>query len=592
MKRCYRLLIAALALPLLGCRATLPPPPEVPTALPSGLVPLKLGVFPVNTFHVLGYHDVLPSRAAVTEARDGLALPLPDLVQHFSWLRDNGHPVVSWDQVIASRTGGAALPPGAVMLSFDDAYESFHSRVLPLLRLFNYPATLAVVPRWIEEPAKGRIEYEIGRIGRARFMSWAQIQDAMGSGLVEIASHSYDSHYGHIGNPGGNKQPALVTRRFDLESKRYETDAEFSGRVRLDLQQSRETLTDRLGKAPRVMVWPYGAHSDSVNAIAASVGMPYSLTLDPGVNTPEVGLSHLRRDLIELDTSTQDIEIALRPRRVRTERVVSLDLAAMIADTAGTEARLGALIERVLAMRPTLLVLTAQAATPGEDAAKQSMPADAYFPTSAARTVADVANRVAWQLRTRGGVRVFFEAPRGTGAASTLALQHDLARQAAFAGFAFSESTEPGALSSAMAALRSHRGPVESIRRFRYLGNCQDVDAERIGTLRTRLQREAADADWILLNVSTEDGRACSLTWWQALRSATQTLPIGSDQIMIELNYRRNDHAQTALVDPLLTAYAGGFRHLAYTGDLYLEGLPEVATIRAAMSVDTHPTKR
>ena len=561
-----------------------------PSSSPLGL-PLAAR-FAAGTFHMLCYHDIFASADAPGQPRDAGALTVAQLVRHFSWLRDNGYSIVTWDQIIASRSGGAPLPAGAVVLTFDDAYESFYSQVLPLLRLFNYPAILAVVPRWIDEPNAPTYEYEAGTSGSARFMSWPQIRDARASGLVEIASHSFDSHVGHAANAMGNKQPALVTRRFDIATQSYEGEAAFQQRVRVDLEKSRAVLAERLGVAPRILVWPYGAHSDLGVSIARSVGFSYALTLDPGPNTPNIALTAARRDLMEFGTSAEDIEIALRPRRVRTERMVSLDLADIVAtDAATTEARLGALLDRVIAIKPTAVILSAQAGALGA-------PRSALFNTATGAVLADIANRAAWQLRTRSGVRVFFEAPFADASLppqTTLALQEDLARRAAFAGFVFPEIASDAAVRDGTLALKRQRAPVETIRRVSLTASCRGLSVERFEantTLVAALTSAATDADWTLLNVRTDPAARCSLQWWQSLSRFVAGLRHGVDRTVIEIDYVRTADASQTITAPLLTAYAAGFRHLAYRGDLYREGLPELAQIRPAISTETHPVKR
>ncbi|MHC9858615.1 hypothetical protein ACQX09_12015 [Corynebacterium diphtheriae] len=80
--------------------------------------------------HFLGiaYHDVNdrdPDQRVV-------AVRTERLIEQLSWLRENGYQAVSVDQVLAARAGGPELPPKAVMLSFDDGYSSFYTRVMPI----------------------------------------------------------------------------------------------------------------------------------------------------------------------------------------------------------------------------------------------------------------------------------------------------------------------------------------------------------------------------------------------------------------------------------------------------------------------------
>jgi len=123
--------------------------------------------------------DVLNSLVReVRDFADPFAVDSSALVAQFSWLRENGFVPVSLDAIVAARNGGKALPPKAVLLSFDDAYLSFYTNVYPLLREFDFPAVLGVVGKWIDNPRDGSVQYgEKGTFTNARFPSWSQLRE-------------------------------------------------------------------------------------------------------------------------------------------------------------------------------------------------------------------------------------------------------------------------------------------------------------------------------------------------------------------------------------------------------------------------------
>ena len=102
-----------------------------------------------------------------------------------------------------------------MLLSFDDGYASFYTRVYPLLKAFGYPAVLALVGSWLDAPEDATVMYGDQPVPRRNFMSWEQLREVAASGLVEIASHSYALHQGIIANPQGNLEPALTSRLYD-----------------------------------------------------------------------------------------------------------------------------------------------------------------------------------------------------------------------------------------------------------------------------------------------------------------------------------------------------------------------------------------
>ena len=356
---------------------------------------------PASDFFVLCYHDVQDDMRKATPGV--LTISTAALINQFAWLREHGYQVISLEQLLAARAGRQALPPKAVLLSFDDGYVSTHERVLPLLKLFNYHAVVALVGAWMDAPSGSTVNYGNKSVPRERFMSWAQVRKLRDSGLVELASHSHDLHHGVLANPQGNRLPAASSRIYNKHRSRYENDVEYLKRLRDDLSASVESLRKNTGATPRVMVWPYGAYNRETVNIARSLGMEVALTLDDGRN--HVGaLDEVRRHLIANDDRLSDIlpQLYEKPPR-RPQRVVHVDLDYVYdADPAQQEHNLGLLVERISRMKVSTVYLQAFA-DPDGDGAADSL----YFYNRHLPMRADLFGRAAWQLRTRAGVRVY-----------------------------------------------------------------------------------------------------------------------------------------------------------------------------------------
>lgn len=411
-----------------------------------------------NDFIVLCYHEV---RDDVRDYPDPFAVDASSLVRQFAWLRGNGYTPVSLEDIVASRRGGKPLPPRAVLLSFDDSYLSFYTRVYPLLREFGFPAVLGVVGRWIDDPQGLQAPYgEKASVAQASFPSWAQLREMQASGLVEIASHSYDLHRGVAANPQGNVQPAATARLHDAATGRYEDDASWRARVHADLAQNANRIERETGRRPRAVVWPYGSYNGELVAIARELGMPVALTLEEGINTPEVPLSAVRRILVQhnpdLSTFAAEVRGPLRPEPVR---VVQLSLDAVHdADPAAQERKLSTLLERIKALKPSHVYLEAAA-----DTDKDGLADAAYFPNRHLPVRADLFNRVSWQLSSRAEVKVFAVLPATAARLSRTQLAEvyeDLARHASFDGLAAGADEDLLAGARRWRALLTPRGPV------------------------------------------------------------------------------------------------------------------------------------
>jgi biofilm PGA synthesis lipoprotein PgaB len=397
--------------------------------------------FSPGSFIALSFHEV---RDDVRDYPDPFAVDSDSLVKQFEWLRGNGYVPVSLDQIVAARQGGRPLPPKAILLTFDDAYASFYTRVYPLLLAFRIPAVLAVVGRWTDSPpGTPGIYGEKDSVPDANFASWAQIREMSASGLVEIASHSYDLHRGVPGNPQGNLQAGATTRIYDAASRRYEDDAAWRARVSADLARSVQGIERETGRRPRAVVWPYGSYNNELVKMAGDLGMPIALTLDDGVNTDVVPLGAMRRILIEHNPTLADFAAAVRgPVFPEPIRVVQVNLDNVYnPDDAVQERNLSNLLDRIKHLKPSHVLLQATADTNGDGLADAS-----YFPARHLPMRADLFNRVAWQLVSRDAVRVFavLPAPDLRMTQEQLADTYgDMARHAHIDGLLFSNGTPP-----------------------------------------------------------------------------------------------------------------------------------------------------
>ncbi|MFI9654940.1 poly-beta-1,6-N-acetyl-D-glucosamine N-deacetylase PgaB [Guyparkeria sp. GHLCS8-2] len=396
-----------------------------------------LPTVPEGQFAAFCYHDVRDDVVAGRDA-DPYAVSTNRLLAWFDWMKANDWQPVSLDRIAEARAGGRPLPKNAVLLTFDDGLASLYSHVFPLLEAYDYPALFALQTGWLKtvwdgaevtytpeafaEPGAdtgadtgadpksdpATVTYNDRPLGPEGFLTPAQIREMQASGLVEYASHSHDLHRGILGNPQGNRQPAAITRRLDPQTGEYESDAAFRQRIREDLQRSRAMIESLTGRAPRAIVWPYGAHSREVDAIAAEVGMPWSFSLGgTALNTP--GAETFSRALIVDDPLP--IEVATETRPVgehpvnlpSPQRAVHVDLDYVYdPDPEQTNANLGMLLDRIKAMQVRTVYLQAFADPDGDGNA-----AELYFPNRHLPMRADLFNRVAWQLRTRAGVRVY-----------------------------------------------------------------------------------------------------------------------------------------------------------------------------------------
>jgi len=349
-----------------------------------------------NTFITLNYHDIIPEEERVPPF-DRVAVCQEHLESHFAWLKKSGYHVVSYQDIVNASKGGKALPEKAILLTFDDGYESFHSRVFPLLKKYHYSAVVALVGTWMES------ETAAERPQGKTLLSWAQVRELVNSGLVEVASHSYDLHHGIPSNPQGNEQAAATTHAFDADLRQYEDDEEYRQRISTAVAQSANFIWQHAGVRPRVMVWPFGEYNEWLLEASRDAGMPHTMALWDGLNTL-ADLRAMHRLLIADDPNEKQFAAIVEGLRAdRPLRVIHLDMDYIHdRDPEQTERNLGAVIERVRASGANTVYLQAYSDPDGDGNADAL-----YFPNRHLPVKADLFNRVAWQLKTRAGVKVY-----------------------------------------------------------------------------------------------------------------------------------------------------------------------------------------
>ncbi len=391
--RCFLLIVAACL--LAACAKDIPvftPPAERPVAAHEQ-------AWPRNHVVVLAYHDV--------EDRDAdqayLSVRTDHLVGQLAWLRENGYQAVSVDQILAARSGGPPLPERAVLLTFDDGYSSFRTRVLPILKAYRWPAVLAPVGAWLDTPEGQPVDFGGTPTERKRLLTWQQVREIAASGLVEIGAHTDAQHYGMRANPQGNTEPAAVVRGYDPATGAYESEAAYEARIRGDVQRITEKVRRATGKPVRIWIWPYGAEGGTALRIIADNGYQLAFTLEDGLTTVDRLMSGGRM-LLSDDPGLRGFANGV----VKTEdtprmRVAHVDLDYVYdPDPRQVERNLDALVQRIADLNIDTVFLQAFADPDGDGLVKSL-----YFPNRWLPMRADLFNRVAWQLDNRTNVKVY-----------------------------------------------------------------------------------------------------------------------------------------------------------------------------------------
>jgi peptidoglycan/xylan/chitin deacetylase (PgdA/CDA1 family) len=238
------------------------------------LNPLGVQLEQVQTVPILCYHRFGGASGKMSVSASSFA-------QQLDWLARNDYHVIRLAQLVAFLDGQRPLPRRSVVITMDDGYESVHSVALPLLRKHGFAATVFVYPDFI---------------GARDAMSWAQLQDLVASGLVDVQAHS-KSHRNLIERASG------------------ETDERYRQNIEQEARAPREALERRLGAKVRHFAYPYGDANDTVLEVLARQQYQLGVTVNPGGNAFFAQPMMLRRTMIFGDYDLEAFKAKLQISR-------------------------------------------------------------------------------------------------------------------------------------------------------------------------------------------------------------------------------------------------------------------------------------
>ncbi|MBW2504312.1 MAG: polysaccharide deacetylase family protein [Deltaproteobacteria bacterium] len=168
--------------------------------------------------------------------------------EHLEILREENFTVLTLGDVVDRLLNGAVLPERCAVLTVDDAYRSFLTGAVPLLREFGFPATLFV---------------STDTVGGNDYLNWSELQTLHAMG-IEIGNHSSSHSY-------------LVNR------KTGEGKTEWRDRVVEDVARAQKLLAQHLGQAPELFAYPYGEYSNDLIEIVKQFGFKAAFAQHSGV---------------------------------------------------------------------------------------------------------------------------------------------------------------------------------------------------------------------------------------------------------------------------------------------------------------------
>ena len=180
---------------------------------------------------ILVYHNVAVHHPGDTPEQRALDVSPETFAWQMAYLQQTGTSVISLARLAAALEGRDTVPEHAVVLTFDDGWETQFIHVFPVLRRLGYTATFFVFT---------------APIGRGSgYMTWDELRELTHGGMT-VGSHSLS----HPFLPRLH-DPALIRR---------------------EIAESREILEDSLGVPVEFFAYPYGAFSSALEGAVRDAG--------------------------------------------------------------------------------------------------------------------------------------------------------------------------------------------------------------------------------------------------------------------------------------------------------------------------------
>lgn len=241
---------------------------------------------------VLMYHHF----AEGAKRSDAATVTDPEVFKsQLSYLKSIGYETITDQDLLLFLEEGKRLPKKPLFIAIDDGYLSNYTYAYPILKELGMKATIYVIGRYIVSPNEPYLKH----------FNFDQAREMIESGVINIQSHTYDSHY-KVNDSKLIPKPVLVTK---IEK---ESQEEYEARIRDDLKKSKEILEKELGIEVTTLSYPYGAHNETVDKIAKEVGYLMALTIKKGVQFPGEDPYQIQRINVSGTMSGKDIDNSIQ----------------------------------------------------------------------------------------------------------------------------------------------------------------------------------------------------------------------------------------------------------------------------------------
>ena len=233
---------------------------------------------------ILAYHNFTKDESSSYD------MNIVEFEKQMNYLAAHNYSVISLSELLAGlRTG--QLPPKPIAITIDDGFKSNFSLAYPVLKKYNFPATLFLYTNFIEKNSYS--------------LTWEEIRE-MTKNNIEIGSHTL-SHCNLL--------------KYQ-ENENYET---YLARIRREIFLSKEILESKIGRKVKFFAYPYGAYSSTIKDLAIQAGYEGIVNANSMNNTFTANSFSLNRQIIFGQSSLNSFVQILNQRPFNASQIFPYD---------------------------------------------------------------------------------------------------------------------------------------------------------------------------------------------------------------------------------------------------------------------------
>jgi len=206
---------------------------------------------------ILDYHNF------TIEESSSYKINIIEFEKQMDYLAAHNYSVISLSELLkVLRTG--KLPPKPIAITIDDGFRSSYTLAYPVLKKYNFSATLFLYTNFIEKNSYS--------------LTWEEIRE-MTKNNIEIGSHTL-SHCNL------------------LKYKKNENYETYLARIRKEIFLSKEILENKIENKVKFFAYPYGTYDPTIKDLVIQAGYEGILNANSMNNTFDIDSFSLNRQII------------------------------------------------------------------------------------------------------------------------------------------------------------------------------------------------------------------------------------------------------------------------------------------------------